>query len=179
MGSPQGVALAGVLADRPADRITFGWPRAPQLQRREPMHRIRRVTHHVLEKQHHQLPHTHGSSDGGTTAAAAAFTFPFPPADERGLSVRVTPDAASSTTVNTDGWGLMGRLPNMGRRVWKVELLGLPLPGGEEQEQEEGEGGMGPAQVVSWCCFVEQQLRIGSAAVLAGNVTGVGTWCVR
>ena len=31
-------------------------------------------------------------------------------------------------------------------------------------------------ECVSWCCFVEQDIRIGGATVVAANVTGVGTW---
>ena len=38
--------------------------------------------------------------------------------------------------------------------------------------QDAGAGG----ECVSWCCFVEQDIRIGGASVVAANVTGVGTW---
>ena len=31
-------------------------------------------------------------------------------------------------------------------------------------------------ECVSWCCFVEQDIRIGGASVIAADVTGVGTW---
>ena len=88
--------------------------------------------------------------------------FHFGPVEDRGLSVRVTPDAGTTTRENNDKWGLASKLADKGTRLWKLELVNPAV---------DAAGG-----VVSWCCFVEQEIRIGGAAVLAGNVTGVGTW---
>eukprot|EP01048_Picozoa_sp_COSAG05_P013761 COSAG05_NODE_1496_length_4709_cov_2.773970_1_plen_578_part_00 len=95
------------------------------------------------------------------TASEGQVDFPFTPSGggHEGFSVRITPNAATTTRENTDKWKLVKQLADKGRRCWKLELV----------EDDSGE-------TVAWCCFIEQAVRIGAASVVAGNVTGVGCW---
>jgi hypothetical protein len=89
-----------------------------------------------------------------TAAAEAQQAFPFDTASRghAGYSVRVTPGEATSTQKNIDEWGLVERLVGKGRRVWKLELV-------EDATDT----------VVAWCFFVEQDVRVGSAAVVSDS----------
>ena len=105
-------------------------------------------------------------------AAAAGAPFPqlsgteLPPwrgGLPGGLRLKATAGVGTNTRENRreDDGKPDDMQPGHGRKIWTIELVDEAEAGGE---------------VVSWCCFVEQDIRIGGASVVAANVTGVGTW---